>query len=116
MSKPKSAYSPLDAKVESTEPLVCTYILLQHAPEVHPLITKATQSNEAAKWIRMKKITYTDPAGEIRTWEMAERQVGEQSSLIAQAGGLLTLSSRPVRQIRSATASASSLSWMIDHP
>ena len=48
----KSKYSPLDAKVTKMEAM----------------------PPDEAKWIRLKKVSYTDPSGKSRTWESAERQ------------------------------------------
>jgi hypothetical protein len=82
---------------------MCTNVLLDSRVSLNA-DHESHQSNEAAKWIRMKKITYADPSGKIRTWEMAERQVRSRLSS-AQAGRLLNASHRRVPQTRSATAS-----------
>ncbi|ETN40433.1 uncharacterized protein HMPREF1541_04710 [Cyphellophora europaea CBS 101466] len=52
MADKMSTYSPLDAKVLKVEPM----------------------KPEEAKWVRLNKITYKDPTGGERQWEMAERQ------------------------------------------
>ncbi|TPX31812.1 hypothetical protein SmJEL517_g04943 [Synchytrium microbalum] len=37
------------------------------------IISKEPMKDEDAKWVKLKKITYSDPAGKIRLWESAER-------------------------------------------
>ena len=69
------------------------------------LITEDYQQNEDAKWIRMKKLTYTDPSGKTRQWEMAERQVGTTIHL----HHIIILTQTPTRHVPrtpNATASA----------
>lgn len=38
------------------------------------MIAEGTQEPSEARWVRLKKVTYNDAAGNSRTWESAERQ------------------------------------------
>jgi len=60
-----------------------------------PLNAKVTSSEQMppdeAKWIRLKKISYTDPLGKPRTWESAERQTRPKTSEADGVGVIVIL-------------------------
>ncbi|RVX69447.1 hypothetical protein B0A52_06510 [Exophiala mesophila] len=64
-----STASPRDAAVSSVEPM----------------------NTDDAKWITLKKITYTDPTGKQRLWESAERQTRAKHSQIDAVGVVAVL-------------------------
>jgi hypothetical protein len=108
------APNPKDARVTSVDPMVTPpYWCLIHFPHstiADPLVLKPP---DEARWIRLNKITYTDPIGRSRTWESAERQVGTYypsppSSLLKPFLTSLPHTRRPAPPAPKSTASASS--------
>lgn len=58
------------------------------------LTAEALQPLGEAKWIRLQKISYTDPSGNHRTWESAERQTRPKNAA-ADSVGVIAILSHP---------------------
>ncbi|KAH8702355.1 putative ADP-ribose pyrophosphatase [Talaromyces proteolyticus] len=63
-------------------------------PQASKVIEKGPLASTDAKWIKLSKITYTDPLGVQRTWETAERTTRPKNSLIDGVGIVAILNKR----------------------
>ncbi|KAG8963359.1 hypothetical protein FRC03_003120 [Tulasnella sp. 419] len=54
-------------------------------PQEPQVLSKEDLSNDQAKWVSLKKLTWKDQEGKERTWEMAERTTRSKGGIDAVA-------------------------------
>jgi hypothetical protein len=56
-------------------------VVMTHESGVSSILAEVPLSPDEAEWIQLKKIIWTDPKGQSRVWESAERKTRKANSI-----------------------------------